>query len=286
MKRSAALGHALIWLALWAAANAFALQPVPPLQARVTDLTHTLTATQQQQLERTLTAFEQRKGSQIAVLMLPTTQPESIEQYALRVSEQWRLGRKGIDDGALLLIAKDDRALRIEVGYGLEGALTDATAKRIISDIVTPLFKSGDFFAGIDGAITAMISVIDGEPLPTPAPSANAPQRSMGNALPLLFMLVLGVAPMLRRMMGHFPAALTAGSLASVAMWFFAGGLILALVIGFGVLLFTLFSGMGGGRFPGGYYGGGMPRGRIGGGGGGFRGGGGGFGGGGASGRW
>ncbi len=119
---------------------------VPPLAGRVTDQTATLTTEQMAGLEQTLRAFEAKKGSQLALLIVPSTQPETIEQYALRVAEQWKLGRKKVDDGAILVVAKIDRALRIEVGYGLEGALNDATSKRIISEIITPRFKQGDFY--------------------------------------------------------------------------------------------------------------------------------------------
>src|SRR6185503_17049933 len=125
-------------------------------------------------LEQMLQAFEARKGSQIAVLMVRTTGGEPIEQFALRVAEQWKLGRKGVDDGALLVVAKDDRAMRIEVGYGLEGALNDATAKRIVSDVITPRFREGDFFGGLSAGVDRMIRVIDGEALPAPARSAPA----------------------------------------------------------------------------------------------------------------
>ncbi|HYL17525.1 MAG TPA: YgcG family protein, partial [Burkholderiales bacterium] len=149
--------------------------PVPGLKARVTDLTHTLTPEQTAQLEQKLAAFESRKGSQIVVLIVPTTKPEEIEQYSIRVAEQWKVGRKGVDDGAILLVAKDDRALRIEVGYGLEGALPDVTAKRIVSDIIVPHFKTGDFYGGIDAGVDAMIKVVDGEQLPAP----TTPQRPL-----------------------------------------------------------------------------------------------------------
>ncbi|HSD60573.1 MAG TPA: YgcG family protein, partial [Burkholderiales bacterium] len=147
--------------------------PVPPLQARVTDLTRTLSGGQQAALERRLAAFEQKKGSQVAVLIVPSTRPETIEQYAIRVAEQWKLGRKGVDDGALLLVAKDDREVRIEVGYGLEGVLPDATAKRIISEVIVPRFRQGDFAGGIDAGVGRMISVIEGEPLPPPQQRAS-----------------------------------------------------------------------------------------------------------------
>ena len=141
---------------------------VPPLGARITDLTATLNAQQIQALDARLAAFETKKGAQLAVLLVPTTQPETIEQFGLRVAGAWKLGRKGVDDGALLLVAKDDRALRIEVGYGLEGALNDATAKRIIAETITPFFKRGEFYAGIDAGTAVMMQVINGEPLLPP----------------------------------------------------------------------------------------------------------------------
>ncbi len=143
-----------------------ALQPIPPLAARVTDLTGTLTAAERAQLEARLAEFEARKGAQIAVLIVPTTQPEEIEQYSIRVVDAWKLGREKPDDGALLLVAKEDRTLRIEVGRGLEGALTDLVSKRIIADTITPQFRQGDFAGGIDAGVEQMIRVVDGEPLP------------------------------------------------------------------------------------------------------------------------
>src|SRR6185369_8890070 len=173
-----AWSRVLLAITLFTAAFALADVAVPPLKARVTDLTGTLSAQQQATLEQTLAAFEQRKGSQIAVLLVPTTQPESVEEYAVRVEEKWKLGRKGVDDGALLLIAKNDRKLRIEVGYGLEGVLNDATAKRIIADEITPRFKQGDFNGGITAGVERMMKVIDGEPLPPPK---ERPQQSSHN---------------------------------------------------------------------------------------------------------
>src|SRR6202011_6049700 len=122
-------------------------QPIPKLTARVTDLTGTLTAEQQTALEQKLAAFESAKGSQLAVLLVPTTEPEEIEQYSIRVVEQWKLGRKKVDDGALLIIAKNDHHVRIEVGYGLEGVLTDAASNRIIEDTMLPLLRQGQYFA-------------------------------------------------------------------------------------------------------------------------------------------
>src|SRR5512136_947261 len=135
---------------------------VPPLKARVTDLTGTLSAQQVVALEHTLAEFESRKGAQIALLMLPTTQPETIEQYAVRVEEAWKLGRKGIDDSVLLVVAKNDRRLRFEVGYGLEGALPDAAAKRVIEEDITPRFRQGDFYGGIRAGLDRVMRTIEG----------------------------------------------------------------------------------------------------------------------------
>ncbi len=282
-----------VWLMLLATlmlTPAYAEVAVPPLTARVTDLTNTLSAQEKANLEQALQAFEAQKGSQIAVLLVPTTEPETIEQYALRVAEQWQLGRKDVDDGALLLVARDDRDLRIEVGYGLEGALNDATAKRIIAEIITPHFKQNDFSGGIQAGTQAMINVVQGEPLPPPSarPSRGESEggASIGQLLPFAFVLAFFVGPLLRRKLGRFPSSLATGALASGLIWFFAGSLFVALVIGVLALIFSLFSGSGaGGMGRGGFYGGGG-FGRGGGFGGGFGGGGGGFGGGGASGRW
>src|SRR6202045_1595796 len=162
-------------LVCWAFA-AFADVAVPPLSGRVVDQTGTLSSADINSLTQTLKALELRKGSQVAVLIVPTTQPETIEQYSIRVAEAWKIGRKKIDDGALLVVAKNDHKLRIEVGYGLEGALTDVTARRIIDEIITPKFKSGDFAGGISVGIDRIIGVADGKPLPAPEP----PQSSGG----------------------------------------------------------------------------------------------------------
>ncbi len=259
---------------------------VPPLTARVTDQTATLTAAQTSALEQTLQAFEARKGSQLAVLIVPTTAAETIEQYALRVAEQWKLGRKKVDDGALLLVAKDDRALRIEVGYGLEGALNDATSKRIISEIITPRFKQSDFYGGITAGVDQMIRVIDGEPLPEPSEKPVGDTPRISQYLPIIFMIALVMGGVLRSVLGRLPGALVTGGAVAGVAWLFAGALSIALGAGVIALLFTLLSGGMGGRGIGGFYGGVGRGGRGDYSGGGFSGGGGGFGGGGASGRW
>ncbi len=283
--------------ALLAAATGFAqaqsLQPVPPLASRVTDLTGTLAPADRASLEEKLAAFEAKKGAQIAVLVVPTTQPEAIEQYSIRVVDAWKLGREKPDDGALLLVAMQDRALRIEVGRGLEGAMTDLVSNRIIDETITPRFREGDFAGGISAGVDRMIAVVDGEPLPEPeAHWSEGPQR-IANILPLLFGIVIVGSAVLRSLFGRAFGALATGGVAGGVAWFVTHLLGMSIGVGVAALLFSLMLGIGnGGRWssrpghggwsPGGWGGGGMRSG----GGGGFRGGGGSFGGGGASGRW
>ena len=272
------------WLLCASLALAQSLQPVPPLTGRIVDLTNTLSASQQQSLDARLRDFEQRKGSQIAVLIVARTDPEAIEQYSIRVAEQWKIGRKKVDDGAILVIAKDERALRIEVGYGLEGALNDATSKRIIDDIIVPYFRNGDFYGGINAGVDAMMRVIDGEPLPEPPASRQAPDGAAG-FLPILFIAALVLGGVMRAIFGRGKGAFLAGGLLGIATWFLSGFLLLALFAAFMGFALTIA----GGRMGSGWRGGPGPwggGGGWGGGDGGFRGGGGGFGGGGASGRW
>ncbi len=256
---------------------------VPPLVGRVTDQTATLTAEQKTALEQTLQAFEARKGSQVALLIVPTTAPETIEQYSLRVAEQWKLGRKKVDDGAILVVAKNDRALRIEVGYGLEGALNDATSKRIISDVITPDFRQGDFYGGIKAGIDQIIRVIDGEPMPEPKGRLLGKPSDISQYVPIIFLLALVVGGILRSTLGRFPGSIVTGGAVGVIAWLLVGTASIALFAGVIALFFTMMGGGMMGPGAGGHYGG---FGRGGFGGGGFSGGGGGFGGGGASGRW
>jgi len=277
----------LLAIALLFAACAHADVAIPPLKARVTDLTGTLSAQQQATLEQTLAAFETRKGSQIAVLLVPTTQPETIEQYAVRVEENWKLGRKGVDDGALLLIAKDDRKLWIEVGYGLEGPLNDATAKRIVADDITPHFKQGDFYGGITAGVERMIKVVDGEPLPPPK---ARPQRGdqgfdINSLLFLGFILVFVVGGVLRAIFGRFVGAGIVGGIVGFIAWSVGGAVVLGIIAAIIAFVLSLFGGTRGGWGGGGFGGGGFSSGG-GFGGGGFSGGGGGSGGGGAGGSW
>jgi uncharacterized protein len=283
----------LVALAAAEPAGAQSLQPVPPLAARVTDLTDTLKAADRAALEDKLAAFEARKGAQIVVLVVPTTQPEAIEQYSIRVVDAWKLGREKPDDGALLLVAMQDRALRIEVGRGLEGALTDLVSNRIIDETITPRFREGDFAGGISAGVDRMIAVVDGEPLPdTEAHWSEGPQR-IANVLPLLFGIVIVGSAVLRSLFGRAFGALATGGVAGGVAWFVTQLLGMSIGVGVAALVLSLMLGLGnGGRWssrpghggwsPGGWGGGGMRSG----GGGGFRGGGGSFGGGGASGRW
>ncbi|MFS2134369.1 TPM domain-containing protein [Duganella sp. Dugasp56] len=281
--RALSLARVLLLVCLlgWAVA-AGAQVAVPPLSARVTDTTGTLTSDQKASLEQVLQDFEAKKGSQIGVLMLASTAPETIEQYSLRVAEQWKLGRKKVDDGALLIVAKDDRTMRIEVGYGLEGVLNDAVCKRIISEVITPKFKQGDFYGGIRDGIDGMLRVVEGEPLPAPARPAE--DGGVGSYLPVLLVLALVVGGILRALLGRLPGAIMTGGLVAFLAWLFAGALSAAVIAGVLALFFTLVGGRALGM-AGRHYGGGLGGG-FGGGSGGFHGGGGSFGGGGASGRW
>ena len=264
------------------ALSAWAQVAVPELSRRVTDLTATLDAAQVTVLESRLAAFEAQQGSQIAVLLVPTTQPEDIAQFGIRVAEQWKIGREKIDDGVLLIVAKDDRKLRLEVGYGLEGAIPDAIAKRVIAETITPYFKAGDYYGGIDAGVTQLMRLIEGEPLPPPKATDGG-----GDDGPLVLLVVGGlVAGWLFSTLMSRPAAGGIAALGSGAV----GAMLLGLTP---VLLFIavfVFMGVAGGfRHGGGWSSGGGGFGRgggFGGGGGSWGGGGGGFGGGGASGSW
>jgi uncharacterized protein len=292
--RRAVLGALLVLGAALGVAAAQSLQPVPKLESRVTDLTGTLTAGQQAELEQKLADFEARKGAQIAVLLVPTTQPEEIEQYSIRVTDAWKLGRKKVDDGALLILAKDDHKLRIENGYGLEGVLTDAASNRIIEDTMVPLLRQGQYFAAISAGVDQMMRLIDGEQLPPPDRTWQHRRAPNWGFLPfLLFALLIG-SSVLRSIFGRTGGALLSG--AAVGGVVFLLTQLLGIAIGAAVisgLLALLLGASGGGWSSGGGFGGpfgglggGLGGGFGGGGGGGFSGGGGGFGGGGASGSW
>jgi uncharacterized protein len=270
-------------------AHAQALQPIPKLEARVTDLTGTLTAGQQADLEQKLADFEARKGAQIAVLLVASTQPEEIEQYSIRVVEAWKLGRKKVDDGALLIIAKNDHTLRIENGYGLEGVLTDAASNRIIQDTMVPLLRQGQYYAAVSAGVDQIMRLVDGEPLPAPDRTWQNRRPQHFNSWPVAIFGFLILSNLMRSLFGRpLGAALSAGG-TGLLVFLLTQALGLALGAGVVALLAALFMGAGGGWTSGGGFGGfggGGFGGFGGGGGGGFSGGGGGFGGGGASGRW
>jgi uncharacterized protein len=289
----AARASLLALMLCWAFA-ALADVAVPPLTGRVVDKTATLSSSDIASLDQTLKDFEAKKASQIAVLIVPTTQPETIEQYSLRVAEAWKIGRKKIDDGAILVVAKDDRKLRIEVGYGLEGALTDVTAKRIIDEVITPRFRSGDFAGGISDGVNRILRVVDGEPLPAPAqPRPDSGLLSHIDPFnPFLIVAVIVVGGILRGLLGRLFGSLATGGLVAALFWFIAASLALSVIGGVIAFVVTMIGdaitssggvGRGGGWVSGG--GGGFSGGSSSSGGG-FSGGGGSFGGGGASGSW
>jgi uncharacterized protein len=288
----AARASLLALLLCWACA-ALALVAVPPLTGRVVDQTGTLSAADIASLTQTLQDLETRKGSQIAVLIVPTTDDEPIEQFSLRVAESWKIGRKKIDDGALLVIAKNDRRLRIEVGYGLEGALTDATTKRIIDEDITPKFKAGDFGGGVAAGVDKMVRIVNGEKLPEPEPPHWQEPQSFNPEIlanPFLIVPVMLFGGLFRRRLGRWLGSAVVGALTALAAWLLAGSVVAALITGAIAAMFVLISdarwswGSAGGSsrdFGGSWSSGGSSDS-----GGGFSGGGGSFGGGGSSGSW
>jgi uncharacterized protein len=302
---NAARASILALLLSWAFA-ASADVAVPPLSGRVVDQTGTLSSSDISSLTQTLKDFEARKGSQIAVLIVPTTAPEAIEQYSIRVAEAWKIGRKKIDDGAILLVAKDDHKLRIEVGYGLEGALTDVTARRIIDEVITPKFRSGDFAGGISDGVARIIGVVDGEPLPAPAPQASHGSNSddwisfLNPLNPFTLFGLYIVSTVMRRLLGRLIGSVAAGGLIGGLVWYLLGSITFAAILGAILSVITFFadnilaasqnasrqSGRGGGWSGGSSSGGGGWSSGSSSSGGGFSGGGGSFGGGGASGSW
>lgn len=261
---------------------------VPTLARHVTDLTGTLTTTQVDQLDAQLVALEKAKGAQLVVLMVGSTDGQPIEEYSLAVAEANKIGRKGTDDGVLLLIAKHDRAVRIEVGYGLEGAIPDAANARIIREYIAPKFRTGDYFGGIGDAVGALTQLINGESLPPPV--HGAPREQHGPGFQGLLMIALFAALFLRGVLGRAHALVRAplgGAIIGVLLWLLVsvGAGVLGAVVGGMVMLLPAGAGrsIGGGGW-GGF--GGFGGGGGGFGGGGFSGGGGSFGGGGASGGW
>ncbi|NTV71817.1 MAG: YgcG family protein [Azonexaceae bacterium] len=278
----------------WLAALCFALLPLlgwsanevalPALTERVTDLTGTLSAEDKAGLTASLAALEKDKGAQIVIVLLPTTQPESIEQFGIRLAEKWKIGRKGVDDGVIVIVAKNDRRMRIEVGYGLEGAIPDAIAKRIVAEQMAPRFREGDFAGGLRATVATLDKVIRGEPLPAPVVHTAASGTDTGDALTFL-LIVFFMAGVIRSMFGLLGSLAVSGIAGWLAWTIFAslglagGAALVAFVLSFIRLGRGGWSSGGRGGFPGGFGGGSS-------GGGGFSGGGGGFGGGGASGNW
>jgi uncharacterized protein len=254
---------------------------IPPLSARVTDLTSTLAPEQSARLEASLAQLERDKGAQVAILILPTTKPEAIEQFGIRLAEVWKVGRQHVDDGAIVIVAKDDRSARIEVGRGLEGAVPDVVAKRIVADVMAPKFKQGDFAGGLDLAVAKLAEAIGGEGLPAPAAQPGNGAGAENNFFWLFLALMAG--GILRSLLGLLGVALAALVAGWLAWAVFASWLAAILAAGLAAL-FSFARGGGRGWSVGGS--GGATGGGWSSGGGGFTGGGGEFGGGGASGNW
>ncbi|GER14927.1 TPM domain-containing protein [Variovorax boronicumulans] len=293
---------ALAWAGLPALAQG--LLPIPTLTARVIDQTGTLDAAQRSGLETKLAAFEQRKGSQIVVLMVPTTAPEDIASYAQRVGDAWKIGRKGVGDGLLVIVAKDDRKMRIATAKTLEGAVPDLAAVRIIDEEMKPRFRNNDFAGGLNAAVDRLIGLVDGEPLPEPSrgnsgSSGGNDGFDWENLAIFLFVGVFVGAPIARAILGKTMGSVAMGGGIGVVAFFLTTSTVIAVIAGLIALMVSLFSGLagfgpgrggrgggGGGGWSSGGGGGGWSSGGGGGGGGFSSGGGGNFGGGGASGDW
>lgn len=292
-------------LTLWLSFASFTVwaqgvQTVPPLTAHVMDSTGTLSAAQREALEAKLTAFEKARGAQVVVLMVPTTQPEDIAAYAQRVGDSWKIGRKSIGDGLLLVVAKNDRTVRIETTKTLEGPIPDLAASRIIENAITPRFKQGDFAGGLDAGTDQIMALISGENLPAPPQgSANAHNPNGGFDWTTLAVFLFFAVPIggrvLSSVLGRKLGSVATGGAVGVLAWLFSSSLVIGAIAALAGMVFALMSGLGGMTRggssgwggPGGFGGGGFGGGRGGGGGGGFgSGGGGNFGGGGASGNW
>jgi uncharacterized protein len=218
---------------------------VPQLTGRVVDQTGTLSSGDMASLTQKLRDFENRKGSQIAVLIVPTTEPETIEQFSIRVADAWKIGRKKVDDGAILIVAKNDRHLRIEVGYGLEGALTDVTSRRIIDEVITPKFRTGDFAGGISDGVDRMMRVVDGEPLPAPARSAsyNHDAADLGPLVPFGLFAALIVGGILRTMLGRLLGSVATGGVLAALAFLIVGSVGIAIAAGAVGFLFAFIAG-------------------------------------------
>lgn len=265
--------------------SVFALVEVPPLRSPVTDLSRIFSSTEIEELTQKILVFEKEKGSQIAILVVPSTEPETIEQYAIRVVDQWKLGRKEVDDGVLMLLATRDRKVRIEVGYGLEGALTDAKTKQIIENFMIPHFRSGDYGAGVLAGLEKVSAVIRGEALPEL-------ENEKAVSSWLIFLIPLGLIFLGLMLFGpeRASSSFLEGGMMGFVVWMMTNLFPLGVGVGVLVFLWSLFFKPKSKsqwfdhspRSGGGYWGGGG----FGGGGGGWSGGGGGFGGGGSSGSW
>jgi uncharacterized protein len=278
-----------LWLLVLGCASAQDLQPVPALTARVIDQAGKLDARQRQGLEAKLAAFEQKKGSQIVFLLVRTTQPEDIASYANRVGNSWKIGRAGVGDAVLLVVAVDDRKTRIEVSKALEGAVPDVVAGRIVDEQLRPYFLQDDFAGGLQAAADQLIARISGEALPEPAraePQRHADETDWLGVAAFAFILIPYLAGLLRGLFGTKAAVLLTSGGMGMLVWLWGGGFILTVVAILLAALWSLVGAQGGGGGSGGGWSGSSGSSDRSGGGGFSSGGGGDFGGGGASGDW
>ena len=241
-----ACGLAALWLTFAPAVAApldGGVLPVPALTARVMDQTGTLDSAQRQQLEDKLAAFETSQGTQIVVLLVATTQPEDVAAYANRVFNSWKPGRPGIGDGLLLLVAKQDRKIRIEVGRTLEGAIPDLAAKRIIDEVMTPAFRQGDFAGGLDQAADRLMALVRGEGLPAPAARPSTGEVDWINLAVLLFIALPVLGAVTRRLLGRKLGTLVTGGIVGFLTFSITASLLLAIAAGIMGTLLTFIAG-------------------------------------------
>lgn len=266
--------------------------PVPALTGHVVDQAQALSSDAARALDDKLSRFEAERGTQMVVLLVPTTQPEDIAAYAQRVGDTWKIGRREVGDGLLLVVALQDRRVRIEVAKALEGAVPDLAASRVIEQAITPSFRRGDIAAGLNAGVDRLMALITGENLPAPQATGSNGARRPGFGLDQLFVFgLIGipiVSGVLGAIFGRKAGALLTGAVGGGIVWVITASLLLGLAGGVMAVVLALAMGKGGRGGPGGFGGWGPPGGGWGGGGGGgwSSGGGGDFGGGGASGRW
>lgn len=229
--------------------SAQSLVPVPHLTSHVVDSAALLNAQQRQALESKLTALESSSGSQVIILTVFTTQPEDIASFSNRVGNVWKIGRKGIGDGLLIVVSKDDHKLRVEVAKSLEGAIPDLAAKQIIDSAISPRFKQGDYAGGLDAGVDQIAALVKGEALPTPARSsadlAGVNSFDWQNLIVFIFFGVFVVGSIIRRVLGNKLGSMVTGGAVGLLVNAVTGSVVIGVLSGFAAMIFVLVSSVG-----------------------------------------